>query len=136
MKSNSTRIKGVFLYDEPTLEKLKACTLFWKNVVVFESYLSDVVENADLVDITLTLIKNDVLKICQTPNGLRSAICDKIYYGLDRDLREYIYNHVEKIAVEPKLPEDAEQIIRDSTVRDCKDNDLQSLIDKTIRNGI
>jgi len=136
MNSNSTRAKGVFLYDDPTIEKLKGCTFFWKNVVVFESYLSDVVEYPDLVDITFTLLKNDVLKICHTPNGLRSAITDKIYYGLDRDLWEYIYHNVEKVTVEPKLPENSERIIRESTERDHKDANLQSLIDNIVRSGI
>jgi hypothetical protein len=136
MNSGSTRTKGVFLYDDPTIEKLKACTFFWKNVVVFESYLSDVVQYPDLVDVTFTLFKNDILKICHTPNGLRSALKDKIYSGLDRDLGEYIYHNAEKVTVEPKLPEDAERIIRESTERDYKDANLQLLIDKIIRSGI
>ncbi len=136
MDSGSIRTKGVFLYDEPTIEKLKACTFFWKNVVVFESYLSDVVQYPDLVDVTLTLLKNDVLKICHTPNGLRSALKDKIYYGLDRDLWEYIYHNADKVAVEPKLPKNAERIIRESTERDYKDTNLQLLIDEIVRSGI
>jgi len=136
MKRDNVRTRGVFLYDEPTIEKLKACTFFWKNVVVFESYLSDVVQNSDLVDVTLTLFKKDVLKICETPNDLKSGLNDKIYYSLDKDLWEYIYHNAEKVTIAPNLPKDAEQIIRESTERDSKDADLQVLVDTIIHSGI
>jgi hypothetical protein len=136
MRKDSIRAKGVFLYDAPTIKKLKACSLFWKNVVVFESYLSDVAQDSDLVDVTLSLLKNDVLKICHTPDGLKSALRDKIYCNLDKNLWEYIYRNAEKATIEPRLPVDAERIIRESTDRDVKDTDLQQLIDEIIRNGI
>lgn len=136
MNGGSIRTKGVFLSGEPTVEKLKSCTLFWKNVVVFESYLSDVVQYPDLVDVTFALFKNDVLKICHTPNSLRSALKDKIYSGLNRDLLEYIYHNAEKVTVEPKFPKNAEQIMKESTERDYRDTNLQSLIDEIIRGAI
>ena len=50
------RTKGVFLSAEPTVEKLGNCALF-KYVVVFESYLFNVVQHPDLVDVTLALSK-------------------------------------------------------------------------------
>ena len=136
MNGGHARTKGVFLYDDPTIEKLKACAFFWKNVVVFESYLSEVVEHLDLVGPTLKLFRNDILKISHTPDGLRSALTDKIYYSLDRELWEYIYNNAEKVTVAPKLPEDAERIIRESTERDRKDSSFLSLIDEAVHRGI
>ena len=36
MKSEA-RTKGVFLYDKPTFDKLKACSFFWKNVGIKKS---------------------------------------------------------------------------------------------------
>ena len=133
MNGGSIRTKGVFLSDEPTVEKLKNCALFWNNVVVFESYLSYVVQYPELLDVTFKLFKNDVLKICHTPNGLRSALKDKIYCSLDRGLLEYIYYNAEKITVKPYLPENAERIIKESTERDYNDINLQFLIDEIIR---
>jgi len=133
MDSLSARTNGVFLYDEPTIEKLKACIFFWKNVVVFESYLSEVVENPDLIDISYLLFKKGILKISQTPNGLKSALYDKIYYSLDENLKEYIYRNAEKITIEPKLPENIEEIIKESTQRDKNNPDLKLLVDQIVR---
>lgn len=108
--SNQNKDRGVFLYDEPTVEKLKSCALFWKNVVVFESYFTEVDQKPELVEPTLELLKADVLKICII-NNLQSSLQDKIYCGLDKELWEYLYKHADRIAVNPKLPDNAEEII-------------------------
>jgi hypothetical protein len=128
--------RGVFLYDEPTLSKLKSCSFFWENVVVFESYLSEVVEKPDLVETTHILLKEGVLKICETPAGLKSALTDKIYSGLNEELWEYIHRNTPKVTAEPKLPENAEEIIKESTKRDSQDATLGSLIDKIVHDTI
>ncbi len=136
-KKNEDR--GVFLYDEPTVDKLKSCSFFWKNIIVFESYLSEIEhnENEDLVEPTLVLLKEGVLRICTlSSENLRINLTDKIYYGLDKELWEYIYKNADKIAIHPKLPDNAEQIVQESTKRDFQDKDLQDLMDRVIFNSI
>jgi hypothetical protein len=134
--SNNSKDRGVFLYDDPTVDKLKSCSFFWKNVIVFESYLSEVAEQQDMVEPTLILLKEGVLKICSSFRDLRSDLTDKIYYGLDRELWEYLYKNAEKISINPNLPENAEQIIQESTKRDSQDKNLQDLMDNVIYNSI
>ena len=134
--STKSEDRGVFLYDEPTISKLKSCSFFWKNVIVFESYLSEVSEQPDLVEPSLILFREGVLKIYPSSRDLRSDLTDKIYVGLDRELWEYLYKNAEKISVKPNLPENAEQIIQESTKRDFQDKNLQDLMDKVIYNSI
>jgi len=129
-------MENVFLYDEPTLDKLKACSFFWKNVVVYESYLSDVVEQPDLVDVTRTLFKKDILKICETPKNLKNALTDKIYCTLDKELWEYLYNNPARVTVEPKLPRIADEMVKESTRKDSKDPNLRKLIDRVMLTAI
>ena len=136
MSGNSIRSKGVFLFDTPTIETLKSCSLFWKNIVVFESYLSDVVEYPELVEVSQVLFEKDILKICHSPDDLKSALWDKIYATLDIDLREYLYKNAEKVTIMPELPKDAKKIISESTERDYRDTNLQFLIDSIIRYNI
>lgn len=136
MPSHDARKKGVFLYDTPSIENLKACAFFWDNIVVFESYLSEVVDNPDLVNITLLLLKNGILKFSHTPNTLKSAIHDKIYYTLDKEIWEFIYNNVEKITIEPNFPPNFEEMVKQSAERDFKDQELKKLVDEIIYNGI
>lgn len=139
LMSKRNEDRGVFLYDEPTIDKLKSCSFFWKNVIVFESYLTEVehAEKEDLVEPTLILLKEGILRIC-TPvsRDLRSDLTDKIYYGLDRELWNYVYKNAERIAINPNLPENAEQIVQESTKRDSQDKNLQDLMDNTIYNSI
>lgn len=134
--SKYSKDRGVFLYDEPTIGKLKSCSFFWKNVIVFESYLSEVAEQPDLVEPTLILLKEDVLKICPTSQNLRSDLTDKIYSGFDRELWEHLYKNAAKISINPNLPENAERIIQESTKRDSQDKNLQDLMDNAIYNSI
>jgi len=132
MPSHDVRKKGVFLYDTPSIEKLKACTFFWENIVVFESYLSEVVDNPELVNITLLLLKNGILKFSHTPNTLKSAIHDKIYYTLDKEIWEFIYNNAEKITIEPTFSPNFEEMIKQSTKRDFEDQELKKLVNEII----
>jgi hypothetical protein len=134
MPSYDAREKGVFLYDTPNFENLKACALFWNNIVVFESYLSHVVENPDLANITLLLLKNGVLKFSHTPKALRSAIHDKIYYTLDKEVWEFIDHNAEKITIKPTFPANVEEIIKQSTRRDFEDQQLKKLVNEIIYN--
>lgn len=124
------------MYDNPTIDKLKSCSFFWKNVIVFESYLTEVDQQPDLVEPTLILLKEDVLKICPSSEDLRNDLTDKIYYGLDKELWEYMYKNAEKISVHPNLPENAEEMIKQSTKRDSQDQNLQDLMDNVIYNSI
>ena len=135
--SNKGEERGVFLYDEPTIEKLKSCSFFWQNIIVFESYLSEVVEKEELVEPTLVLLKEGVLRICvTTSHELKSDITDKIYCTLDEELYEYLYKNAEKISISPPLPENVEQIIQESTKRDSEDQNLKILMDSTLYNRI
>lgn len=136
MRDYDAREKGVFLYDAPSIENLKACALFWNNIVVFESYLSHVVDNPNLANITLTLLKNGVLKFSHTSKALKGAIHDKIYYNLDKEVWEFIYHNAEKITIEPTFPANVEKIIKQSTRRDFEDQQLKKLVNEIIYNEV
>jgi len=137
LMSHKCEERGVFLYDDPTIERLKSCSFFWQNIIVFESYLSEVGENEELVEPTLVLLKEGILRILEdTSHELKSNLTDKIYCGLDKELWEYLYKHAEKISISPSLPENAEQIIQESTKRDSEDQNLKNLMDNTIYTGI
>jgi hypothetical protein len=132
--SNREKDRGVFLYDEPSIDKLKSCALFWKSVVVYEGYLTDVDQQPELVQPTLMLLKAGILKIC-VDEDLQSSLYDKIYTGLDKELWEYLYKHANKISVRPQLPENAEEIVAESTKKDSQDQTLQKIIDQTTHAG-
>jgi hypothetical protein len=134
LMSDSNKERGVFLYDDPTVDKLKSCALFWKNVIVFEGYLTDIDQQPELLEPSLKLFQAGVLRIC-TDEDLRDSLHDKIYYGLDKRLWEYLYRHADNIAVNPKMPENAEEIIAESTKRDNQNEDLQKLLDKSMYDG-
>jgi len=127
------RSKGVFFYDEPSIQTLKNCSLFWKNIVVFESYLSNVVENPSLVEISKFLFNKGILKIVHTPEGLKQALWNKIYTTLDMELREYLYKNSQKCVITPDKPESFDKIINESTKIDDADKNLQELIDAIVK---
>ena len=132
----TVRSKGVFLYDSPSIEKLKNCCFFWKQIIVFESYLSDVVDDPSLVDLSTILFENDILKIVQTPEGLKDALYDKIYYTLDEDLHQMLLDHPEKYVATPNLPQNYKEIIDESTKLDFNDDSLKTLIDQIVKTNI
>jgi len=125
--------KGVFLYDKPTIQTLKNCSLFWKNIIVFESYLSEVVDNPSLNDISKLFFRKGILKIVHDTEGLKQALWDKIYYKLDSELRDYLYKNPEKCVIMPERPKNYSDIIKESTERDEQDKNLQKLIDTIVK---
>lgn len=130
------RSNGVFFYNEPTIQDLTNCTLFWENIIVFEGYLSQVVDNPSLIHISQTLFEKGVLKILHTPEGLKSALWDKIYSSLDAELRELLFKNPEKYVKLPERPDNFKSIIEESTERDNEDRNLQSLIDDIVKINI
>ena len=131
--ASSSREKGVFFFNEPTELRLKSCSFFWKNIIVFESFLSDIRDSPELTSISRTLFENDILKIVHSPEGLQSAIRDKIYHGMDLDLRYLLHDHPERFVVDPKKPDDFDKIIDESTRMDENDGELKKLIDQIVR---
>lgn len=128
--------RGVFLYDDPSMDKLKACSFFWESIIVFESYLSDINGDPILTEASKALFRKGVLKICETPANLKADLTDKIYCNLDKDLWEFLYRNADKVAAEPKLPENVEDLVSESTARDAQDVSLCSLVDKVIYTAI
>jgi len=130
------RSEGVFFLDKPTIQDLKNCSLFWETIIVFEGYLSEVVDDPSLVDISKILFENGVLKIMHTPEGLKQALWDKIYHTLDIELREMLYKNPQKFIKEPERPINFDSIIKESSERDNNDKILQKLIDDIVKLNI
>jgi hypothetical protein len=134
--TSSSREKGVFFFNEPTEFRLKSCSFFWKKILVFESFISDIRDSPELTSISKILFENDILKIVHTPEGLQSAISDKIYHGLDLDLRYLLRDHSERFVFDPKKPDDFDEIIDKSTKKDENDDILKQLIDQIVKLNI
>ena len=134
--TDSARKKGVFFFQEPTKFALKSCIFFWKTIVVYESFISDIRDSPELTAISKTLFENNVLKIVHTPEGLKSAMWDKVYHGLDEDLRYLLHDHPERFVLSPNKPDGFDEIIKKSTNKDEKDEELKKLIDQIVRLNI
>jgi len=134
--SDSPRDKGVFFFQEPTEFALKSCSFYWKNIVVYESFISDLVGSPELTEMSKTLLENNIIKIVQTPEGLKNAMWDKIYTGLDEDLRYLLRDHPERFVISPEKPKDFDKIIEESTRIDEKNEDLKKIIDGIIQLNI
>lgn len=115
------------------MAKLKGCTLFWKTIVVYEGFIQKLAfELPELTPIAYELIENGIMKIVQTPEDLRSGLHDKIYYGLDETLWNYIHENAENVTVQPELPADYEEILRESSEKDYHDDGLMKLNDSIV----
>jgi len=127
------RTKGVFFFQEPTELTLKSCSFFWKNIIVYESFISDIRDNPKLTEISKMLFENDVLKIVHTPDGLKNAMWDKVYHGLDEELRYLLKDYSERFVFTPEKPSDFEELVKKSTSMDENDSELKKLIDQIVR---
>jgi len=72
----------------------------------------------------------------QTPEGLKDALYDKIYYTLDEDLHQMLLDHPEKYVATPNLPQNYKEIIDESTKLDNDDESLKTLIDQIVKTNI
>ena len=126
------RSKAVFFFDEPNIDKLKACALFWKTIVVYEGFIQDLVHFPDFVDFTRETLEKGILKIVETPEGLKNSLHDKIYYGLDEDFWKFLHENSDSITVQPELPEDCEEIVKESSKMDNENKELRQLFDSIV----
>lgn len=126
------RSKAVFLFDEPSMDKLKGCALFWKTIVVYEGFVESLVQYREPVKFVHELLKNGILKIVQTPEDLKTGLHDKIYYGLNKRLWKYLYDNSEELTIQPNLPENVEEIVQESSELDYKNGELKQLYDSIV----
>ncbi len=63
MKPNG--VNSVFLEEKPSLSTLKACTFFWENMCVYESFIQTLPDTPELYDISRLLLEKGVLKIAE-----------------------------------------------------------------------
>jgi hypothetical protein len=134
---SKARSKAVFFHDAPSLAKLKGCALFWETITVYEGYIQQlVIELPELSPFTFDLIENGVMKIVQTPEGLKSGLHDKIYAGLDENLWKYLYKHADEVTIQPVIPSDFEKIVSGSSEKDYQDDELKRLYDSIVYNRI
>jgi hypothetical protein len=131
------RSKALFFHDVPSIAKLKGCAVFWENIVVYEGYVQKLAMGLpELSQFTYELIENGIMKIVQTPEGLKSGLHDKIYAGLDEDLWKYLYENADEVTVQPELPSDFEDILSESSERDNQDKELKKLYDSIVYHRI
>lgn len=133
---SEARSKAVFLFDTPNVYQLKACSLFWNNIVVYEGYIQELgigeKDTSEEPSLVHTLLRENILKILQTPEELKSGLHDKIYAGLDETLWKYIYDNAPNLTVQAKLPSDAQDIVNASTKLDEQNSELKKLYDSTV----
>lgn len=129
---SEARSKAVFLFDEPSINQLKGCTLFWKTIVVYEGFIQSLVQYQEPIEMVKVLLNAGILKIASTPEEFKDGLHDKVYYGLDEELLKYLYENSEKVTVPPQLPQDAETIINESTKLDYNNKELKQLFDSII----
>lgn len=131
------RSRAAFFHDVPNIAKLKGCALFWENIVVYEGYVQNLaIGLPELSQFTYDLIENGIVKIVQTPEGLKSGLHDKIYAGLDEDLWKYLYENADEVTIQPELPSDFQEITRESSERDYQDKELKKLYDSIVYHRI
>lgn len=130
---SEARLKGVFLFEEPNISKLKGCALFWKTIIVYEGFIQNLAfDSSEPTPIVFDLINSGVMKIVQTPEDLRSGLFDKIYAGLDETLWNYLRDNAKDVTVQPKLHGNVEEIISKSTEKDYRDKELMKLNDSIV----
>jgi hypothetical protein len=130
--TSEARSKAVFLLDEPSIYQLKGCTLFWKTIVVYPSFIQSLVQYQEPTEIVKALLERGILKIASTPEELKNGLYDKVYYGLDKGLHGFMYENPGKVTIPPQLPQDAETIINESTKLDYNNKELKQLIDSIV----
>lgn len=130
---SEARSKGVFFFDEPNIVKLKGCALFWETIIVYEGFIQHLAfDSSEPTPIVFDLINSGIMKIVQTPEGLKNGLFDKIYAGLDEKLWSYLRNNAKDVTVQPKLPDNIKDIIKKSTEKDYQDNELMQLHDSIV----
>lgn len=130
---SEARSKAVFFHDVPDLAKLKGCALFWETIVVYEGFVQRLaIDRPEFTQITYELIENGIMKIVPDPTGLKSGLHDKIYAGLDEKLWKYLYDNASEVTIQPELPSNFEDIIRESSERDFQDKELKRLNDSIV----
>ncbi len=134
MKPND--VNSVFLEEKPSLSTLKACTFFWENMCVYESFIQTLPDTPELYDISRLLLEKGVLKIVEDVEEFRRGLSDKIYASFDSDFLEFLHKNADKIAIAPYLPSNANNLIEKTSEMEYKDKKLQELIDSLVQKEI
>jgi hypothetical protein len=133
--TSESRLKSVFFFDELSIDRLKGCVLFWKTIVVYEGFIQSLSQYQGFTESVKELFEAGILKIISNPDEFQKGLYDKIYYGIDGSLLKYLANNADTVTVTPALPDDAEEIIQESTASDNKNHELKQLYDSIIYQG-
>ena len=137
------------VYSEPEMVKLKGCALFWEKILVYEGYLQHLSEFPWLVEFVFSLFKNDLLRVVQTPEGLRDWLHDRVpnytKYGNTSERprlssREnlwcYLHENADKVVIQPSISKRAEKVIAEASEKDYQDKKLRKLYDSIVNERI
>ena len=132
---------SVFADYDISISKLKSCAFFWKNIIVYESFIQEIPhkenEKDEFYDFSRLLFENGILKIAMRGNkDLSHNLMDKIYAGMDGDFYEFLYANSNKICVNTKVPPNLELLVNDSSDVEYKDEKLKRLLDSTFYKSI
>lgn len=134
MEQNEIDLRsGVFLDAVPTNYTLKACSLFWERIFVFEGVMQEIFGDDDTYELTQLLFDKNVLKVVEAPKVFEQSLEDKIYYGLGKEKWEYLKSNASNIAVDPQYPKDLEQIAEKAAESDSQN---EVLIETIKNNGL
>ena len=135
MNMNEVDIQSsVFVDSDISISNLKSCAFFWKNIIVYESFIEGVSfkeNNQDnFYEISKLLFENGILKIAMNKNeDLTHDLMDKIYGGMNRDFHEFLYSNASEICVHKELPPNADHLVKQSSEIEYNDKDLRRLMD-------
>lgn len=128
--------KGVFVDGTATEDALKACSLFWERVYVYPRVVEEAVHDMDLFSVIRPLLAAGIVKVVLDPGEKSLDIYDKVSYGGSREAWEYFEKNRSNVVVNPTLPSDSEELVRQATERDLQNTGLIEGIKQSALGGI
>jgi len=128
-------IQGIFFNETTSIDNIKLCTLFWKRILVFERFFSDLIEIPALISLSLDLLKKGNLKIILEKNEILS-LNDKIYYNLDSRIHDYVDRNKGNITYTFNTSNEQNKIIKLASRWDQENEELKFILDTQARRRI
>lgn len=135
MNMNKVDIQSsVFVDSDVSISNLKSCAFFWKNIIVYESFIQNIPDKENdqskFYEISKLLFENGILKIAMSKGeDLTHGLMDKTYAGVDREFYEFLYSNASTICVHEELPPNADCLVKKSSEIEYNDKDLMHLMD-------
>lgn len=137
-----TNINSSVFIEDYSSSNWKACSFFWKNIYVYESYIQNLcgVEEKYL-EIPELLLRKGILKIVMKPgDNLRDNLYNKVYAGMNNNFYELLYKKADDLSINANPSENWKTLAEEVAKMEYQDNDLCELMDsihyKSIEEGV